>query len=296
VLRPRRYSRRTQSALGRFIELRLDPLINVHLPRGVGVILSAIMMLGIGAFGAVSGGHSAAFFHELSNLRDAGANALGFRIAAIALSGNRQVTREEVLATTGVTGHSSLLFLDVDRARERLKTNPWIADATVLKLYPGELKITVKERKPFAVWQKEHRLSVIASDGTVLEPYVARRFTVLPLVVGAGAGTRAHNFLALIDRFPDIRRRLRAAVLVAERRWNLRLDGGIDVRLPEAGIEHALATLVAIDHEQKLLSRDILAIDLRLPDRVTVRMSDAAAAARAEALKDKAKQRKGGNA
>jgi cell division protein FtsQ len=83
--------------------------------------------------------------------------------------------------------------------------------------------------------------------------------------------------------------------MVADRRWNLRLKNGIDVRLPETNVEQALDRLVALDREKKILSRDILAIDLRLPDRVTVRLSDAAAAAREEALKDK-KKKKGGEA
>jgi cell division protein FtsQ len=88
---------------------------------------------------------------------------------------------------------------------------------------------------------------------------------------------------------------LRASIMVADRRWNLRLKNGIDVRLPETNVEQALDRLVALDREKKILSRDILAIDLRLPDRVTVRLSDAAAAAREEALKDKRKK-KGGEA
>ena len=45
-----------------------------------------------------------------------------------------------------------------------------------------------------------------------------------------------------------------------------------------------------------LLSRDIVAIDLRLPDRVTVQLSEAAAALRAEALKEKKPAKKGGSA
>ena len=57
---------------------------------------------------------------------------------------------------------------------------------------------------------------------------------------------------------------------MAERRWNLRLTNGLDVRLPEAGVEQALERLVALDREKKLLSRDITSVDLRLPDRVTV--------------------------
>ena len=127
---------------------------------------------------------------------------------------------------------TSLLFLDVEQTRERLKTNPWIADATVLKLYPGELQIGIKEREAFALWQKDGRVSVIADDGTVLEPYVAPRLIELPLVVGRGAETRAKEFLALLDRYPDLRASVRATVLVGERRWNLRLKNGIDVRLP----------------------------------------------------------------
>jgi len=89
---------------------------------------------------------------------------------------------------------------------------------------------------------------------------------------------------------------VRASVLIGERRWNLRLRNGLDIRLPERGIEQALDMLVALDRDKKLLTRDIVSVDLRLPDRVTVRLSDAAAAARAEALKDKKAAKKGNSA
>jgi cell division protein FtsQ len=200
-----------------------------------------------------------------------------------------------VLAVAGVTGNTSLLFLDVEQTRERLKTNPWIADATVLKLYPGELQIGIKEREAFALWQKDGQVSVIADDGTVLEPYVSPRLIELPLVVGRGAETRAKEFLALLDRYPALRAFVRATVLVGERRWNLRLNNGIDVRLPETDIAPALERLVALDKEKNLITRDIVAIDLRLPDRVTVRLSEGAAQARIDAAKDKPKK-KGGSA
>jgi cell division protein FtsQ len=80
-------------------------------------------------------------------------------------------------------------------------------------------------------------------DGTVLEPFVATRFLTLPLVVGHGAASKAKDFLALLDRYPEIRGLVRASVLIAERRWNLRLKNGIDVRLPEADVERALDAL-----------------------------------------------------
>jgi cell division protein FtsQ len=286
----------TTAPIGRVLQRLLAPVLQLRLPRRSGLIASILLIAASLGYGVVKGGHLPEIAGGIADLRDAGANALGFRIAAIALEGQKQVSREEILSTAGVTGRSSLLFLDADAARQKLKTNPWIADATVLKLYPDRLQMQVTERQAFALWQKDGRVAVIADDGTVLEPYVARRFTGLPLVVGTGAQTRAKEFLALIARYPEIRDSVKAAVLIAERRWNLRLKNGIDVRLPEADIDRAFDTLVTLDQEKKLLSRDITAIDLRLPDRVTVRLSDGAAQARDEALKPKAAKRKGGAA
>ena len=274
---------------------RWSSLINTRWPRGVGVAGTVIVIFASLAYGAVKGDHIPSIIAALKDARDGAGNAAGFRIVSVALAGQHHISREEVLAVAGVTGSTSLLFLDVEQTRERLKTNPWIADATVLKLYPGELQIGIKEREAFALWQKDGQVSVIADDGTVLEPYVSPRLIELPLVVGRGAETRAKEFLALLDRYPALRAFVRAAVLVGERRWNLRLNNAIDVRLPETDIAPALERLVALDKEKNLITRDIVAIDLRLPDRVTVRLSEAAAQARIDAAKDKAKK-KGGSA
>lgn len=283
----------TTAPMGRLLHRSLQPLANFRLPRGAGTAAATLLIGASLIYGTVAGGHVSIVADQLAGLRDAAANMVGFRIASIALTGQKQISREDVLTAAGITGRTSLLFLDAETARRRLKTNPWIAEATVLKLYPNRLQIGITERRPFALWQKDGRLSVIAEDGTVLEPYVARRFTRLPLVVGAGAERRAKDILALIGQHPEISGSIAASVLVAQRRWNLRLKNGIDIRLPETEVEGALATLVSLDREKKLLSRDIAAIDLRLPDRVTVRLSDEAAQAREEALKPKAK-RKGG--
>jgi cell division protein FtsQ len=263
------------------------------LPRGSGVASSVVLIVAALGYGAVRGQHVPAVVAWLGEMRDVAANSLGFRIAAVSLTGQKEVSREDVLATAGVTAHSSLLFLDADAARARLMANPWIADAAVLKLYPDRLQITITERQPFALWQKNGRLNVIAADGTVLQPSVEPRYLGLPLVVGAGAARAAKDFLAIVDQYPAIRSQLRASIFVAERRWNLRLFNGIDIRLPETDVDAALARLVALDRDKKLLTRDITVVDLRLPDRVTVRQSDATAQARDEALSARKKKKAG---
>ena len=272
------------------------PIGRRRLPRGTGIAAFALLIAASLGYGTVRGGHVEVVLAELSDARDAIANALGFRIASIALAGGRALTREEILTTAGVTGRSSLLFLDATAARARLKANPWIAEATILKLYPGRLHIKITERDAFALWQKDGKVAVISADGIVLETFVSQRFAKLPMVVGVGAEAKAKDFLALVDRFPAIRDQLQASILVADRRWNLRLKNGIAIRLPEQGIEAALATLVELDRDKRLLSRDIDAVDLRLPDRVTVRLTNDAYNARAEALKPPKPKRKAGDA
>ena len=275
---------------------RLIALLERHLPRRAGTAATVLLLLGSAGFGVVKGGHLAEFTAGLSDARNALANSAGFRITTVAINGRRQLSQDEVLGIGGVNGRSSLLFLDAAVVRDKLKANPWIADATVLKLYPGQLRIDIVERSAFALWQRDGRLSVIADDGAVLEPYVSRRFLSLPLVVGKGAETRARDFLTLLARYPRVNSLTKAVIFVGERRWNLRLKDGLDIRLPENEVGNALATLSTLDKEDRLFSRDIVAVDMRLPDRLTVQLSEDAAKAREELFKDKKPKKKVGDA
>jgi cell division protein FtsQ len=251
-----------------------------------------MLLLASVSYGAIKGGHGSQILENLQDLCDAAANKAGFRIAEVALAGEHEIGRDEILTLAGISDHSSLLFLDAARARARLMNNPWISDATVLKLYPDRLRIEIKERKPFALWQKDGRIALIAGEGTVLETTAPPRFASLPMVVGNGAENGAHAFIDLVRSFPEIAQATESSVLVAERRWNLHLKSGVEVLLPEIEPERALRTLVELDRSKKLLSRDIVLVDLRLSDRVTVRQSDGAAAAREQALKDMEKAKK----
>ena len=82
----------------------------------------------------------------------------------------------------------------------------------------------------------------------------------------------------------------KAAIFVGERRWNLRLKDGLDIRLPELEVGGALAALSKLDKEDHLFSRDIVAVDMRLSDRLTLQLSDDAARAREELFKKSKKK------
>jgi cell division protein FtsQ len=284
--------RDAMARLARFTRRIVMPVIALDIPRGAGSAGTALIVLGSIGYGVAAGGHAAEIATELRRACDAVSNSAGLRITSIALDGEREIGRAGVLALAGIDDTSSLLCLDASSARTALMRNPWIAEATVLKLYPGRLRISVTERTPLALWQKDGRVSVIAADGTVLQGFDGSRFGNLPLVVGGGAARAARDFLDVVGRYPIVRDNVEASVFVAERRWNLRLKSGLEVKLPDTGAEQALQTLVALDRDKKLLSRDLTVVDLRLPDRVIVRLSDEAAAARAEQVKEMLKKEK----
>ena len=234
---------------------------------------------------------------ELRDFRDAAANARGLPHHLDRACRPAPADAARTSSTTaGITGRTSLLFLDAGDARARLKANPWIADATVLKLYPGRLQIAVTERDAFALWQRDGKVEVIADDGTVVEPYAGQPFR--QAAAGGrrrrrdpGQGLPGDARPISLDPRPAARRG-------PGRRAALERHAQERHRRAAAGdrLEQALDTLVTLDRDNKILSRDIAAIDLRLADRVTVRLSDEAAAAREEALKAKNPKKKGGAA
>ena len=134
----------------------------------------------------------------------------------------------------------------------------------------------LEERQPLALWQSDRVLWVIDADGVVLTEDGLEAYAALPLVVGLGAPDHAAPLLEKLASQPAIARRVEAAIRVSERRWDLRLDNGVNVRLPESGIDAALLRLSEIEANNGLLDRDIVAIDLRIGDRLVVQTTPGA--------------------
>jgi cell division protein FtsQ len=254
-------------------------------------VLFAILLFGAtGYYGAQLGGQWPVIVANYGTPGEIAANLLGLRVETVTITGQRELTDSEILKAAGIGGTTSLPFLDAEAAREGLERLPLVKTATVHKLYPDTLAIAIEERKPYALWQKDGTVAIVADDGTAIEEMRDGRFANLPFVVGDGAAGRAFEIVTLLERFPSIKARVRASVLIAERRWNLNLDNGVVVRLPEKEPGRALAALMTLDDEAKVIDKDILAIDVRLPDRVAFRLGADAAAARAEAEAKKSKK------
>ncbi|MCX2721886.1 cell division protein FtsQ/DivIB [Roseibium salinum] len=221
-------------------------------------------------YGIVIGGHGRI-------VSDALLSAAGFGIEAVKLSGQSEINEFQILEALEIHEGSSLALFDADTARERLNQMAWVKNASVMKLYPSTLQIRIEEKVPYALWQRGDLVSIVNESGEVITDQVDGRYANLLLVVNHGAQRRAAEINTALAKVPELRPRVRAAFLISERRWDLQLENGISVRLPAENVDAALADLVKMDEESALLSRDIVAIDMRLADRVTVRLSPEAA-------------------
>lgn len=261
----------------------------IDIPRHAGT-------LSLLAFYGLTGAYALSLTGETGDVAQAVTSAAGFAINNVKVSGNTQTSEIDILERLGLDGTTSLMALDVAETRDKLKTLPWVLDAEVRKVYPDTVSIKLKEKTAFGIWQHGQDLSLIQEDGTVIAPLRDNKFAYLPLFVGLDAGAGAHEIMADFDQWPDIKKRVKALMRVAGRRWDMKLDNGIVVKLPERHMERAMAELSRLDREQRLLDRDIVAVDFRLEDRTTIQLSADAAARRAKAVEARAKQIKKGEA
>jgi len=206
---------------------------------------------------------------------------LGFEIDEVWVDGLVRSRRPDVLMAVGAYRGDAMLEFDPAAARARLLELPWIKDAIVARALPSQVQVTLIERAPLALWQRKGRLAVIDRDGRVIDGVDPGAFADLPILVGKGADREGAGLLKLVAAEPAIARRLTAAVFIGERRWDIRIDDRIEVRLPADQPATALARLSRLEQEHRLFEKDIVAIDLRLTDRLVVRLAPGAAVATA---------------
>jgi cell division protein FtsQ len=263
--------------------------IEQRLPRGLGTFLTLGLFAATIGYGIIRGGHYDALVNAFGPPDVAIARASGFGLDRITITGLNALTAREVLYTAGIDAHDSLFSVDAEAVRARLLAMPLVREATVRKLFPDGLQITLVEREPYALWQRQGEVFVISADGKPIDTLRDERFLSLPLVVGEGANERAVAFAKLLEAQPTLKPHIRAGVLVGQRRWTLKLDNGIDVRLPEDDVDAALSRLATLIKDRVLLDKEVLSVDLRKADRVVLRLTEEGAAALAEAQKSKSK-------
>jgi cell division protein FtsQ len=198
---------------------------------------------------------------------------MGFRVNEILVVGRSETKQKELRKAMRLDRGAPILAYDLEAARIRVEALPWVRRATVERMLPDTVLLTLEERKALAIWQNKGSFALIDDRGEIIKKSGLERFGDLVVVVGEDAPVQTAELLATLDTQPELRRLVKAAVWVGGRRWNLRLTGDIDVRLPEDDTEAAWTRLAEYERSHQVLERDVQILDLRIPDRLIVRKS-----------------------
>ena len=223
--------------------------------------------------------------------------SVGLKATDVVLTGQVETSEQELITALGLHQQGSLLGFDAARARERLIELPWVKDVAIRKLYPGKVTVAVAEKRAAAAWQHKDRLTVVEHTGEPIAKFgiadlLNNRFSHLPHLVGDGASAAASEILPIVARYPILSGRVKSYTRVADRRWDLELGNDIVVKLPETNLRDSLKRLAGMAHEQRLFERQISVVDMRLPDRLVLRLLPEAAEMRASYVSDRLKAMK----
>lgn len=202
---------------------------------------------------------------------------LGWGLDDVTLEGRQKTTKEDILKVVNLHYGDNIFKIDLMEIQKQVKTLPWVKDAIVTRSYfPNVIHISIQEKSVKSIWQYQNEFYPIDEDGEIIETEFVPQKNVLQ-IVGAEAPEHIKDLLTIIEKDEDLFARLKAANFISKRRWDLIFDDvehGITVKMPEDDLENAWKKLVKLDKMRGILKYKLTFIDLRLKDKVIVKVDD----------------------
>lgn len=224
-----------------------------------------------GGWWSISSGSAARFVDGVRWQAISATASMGFRVQEVMVSGRQQTNRDVLIKALNVSRGAPILAFDILDAKQRLEALPWVRASTIERMLPDTILVSIVEREPLALWQKDEKLHLIDAEGAVILEEGLDPYADLLVVVGDGAEQHASELIAMIGTEPTLMTQVKAATWVGGRRWNLHLKGGIDVRLPEDDAQGAWTRLASYHRNHRVLDKNVTVLDLRIPDRLIVK-------------------------
>lgn len=202
---------------------------------------------------------------------------VGWGLDDVTLEGRNKTKTADVLRVINLKRGDNILEIDLNGVREKVKMLPWVKDATVTRRYfPNIIQISIREKKVKSIWQNKNEFYPIDEDGEIIETAYVPQRNILQ-IVGEEAPAHINSLLRIIENDEELFSRVKVANFISKRRWNLVFDDvleGITVKLPEENVEEAWKKLVRLDKTRGILKRKLTFIDLRLKNKVVVKINN----------------------
>ena len=239
----------------------------------------------LGLFGSMAGGtawlwQSGIILHSYEQITEQLHQATleaGLTIREVYVTNRHRTDKGEILRALNVSIGQSILTFNPETARQNIEALGWVKSAIVERKVPDRLIIHLEEREPAAIWQKNDEYFLVDLEGTLISQKDVKLFPDLKVITGDDAPRHTAELLQVLQQAPQLKKQVVGAVWVGNRRWNIKLENNVSVRLPEQDPHAAWKRLSVLIKEHELLSREIRAIDLRQSDRLVIRMTDVGA-------------------
>jgi len=207
-------------------------------------------------------------------------------VTHITVDGNSRMSKGEVLALLDGLHGANLLLADLDDWREKLLRSPWVAEASIRRVFPGSVNVAIAERQPLGIGRINDGLYLVDQRATVIDEFGPNYAELdLPLIDGlASAGSHdgllidesrarlAGLMLAELQRRPDLAKRVSQIDVTDAHDAAVLLKG--DTTLVRVGESHFVERLQSYLDLAPALRERVPAIDyvdLRFDERVYVR-------------------------
>ena len=202
-----------------------------------------------------------------------GAAKRGFLVRNVLVEGRFETPRRTLLKALRLERGAPIFAFDPKAARLRVEALPWVEKVVIERQLPDVVHLSLRERRPLALWQRGGKFFLLDSKGELIPVKDVGAYNNLIVIIGKGAPKKAVELFNLLATERKLASQVIAAVRVGGRRWNLHLNNNIEIWLPEEDANVAWRHLAMLNHKHNLLLKDLIAVDLRLPDRVVIRKS-----------------------
>jgi len=243
-------------------------------PQVFGVQRLTLGVMGIGLCILVVWGyfHASTLLVEFSRNIEQTFAFFGFRLEDVVVEGRMRTDKTQILRMLDLKRDQPLLSINLPEAKEKLEKLSWVKAVRVERRFPDTLFIRISEKEPVALWQNQSKTYLVDRDGELVEIKETHKYKDLLLVVGHEAPQEVGKLLTLLEEFPELKARITAATHLRSMRWDIKLDGKIDVKLPEKEADRALAYLLNLEKNHYLMDQEVISIDMRLPGQLILRL------------------------
>ena len=198
----------------------------------------------------------------------------GLFVEDVIVEGNYRTSYDDLITALNLSENESILGIDIDKLQQQIEQLTWVRRCVVRRsFFPNNILVHIEERQVQAVWQYEGRYYPVDTEGNVIEVEDYEPDTPVLVLTGEGAPQHLTELVKVLNTDEELASRVKAAVYVSNRRWNLIFDSvkhGVTVKLPEKKFAEAYQKIALLNKRQGIFKRKLTSLDVRYRNKVIV--------------------------